>query len=107
MGRYVAKNIVGAELATECEVQLAYAIGVADPVSVRVDTNGTNTVSEEQIQKAVQEIFPLNPKGIIEHLGLRQPIFRHTAHGGHFGRTEKEFRWEATDMVDQLKSAVG
>ncbi|HAD60803.1 MAG TPA: methionine adenosyltransferase [Planctomycetaceae bacterium] len=107
MGRYVAKNIVAAELATECEVQLAYAIGVADPVSVRVDTNGTNTVSEEQIQKAVQEIFPLNPKGIIEHLGLRQPIFRHTAHGGHFGRTEKEFRWEATDMVDQLKSAVG
>ena len=107
MGRYVAKNIVAAELATECEVQLAYAIGVADPVSVRVDTNGTNTVSEEQIQKAVQEIFPLNPQGIIEHLGLRQPIFRHTAHGGHFGRTEKEFRWEATDMVDQLKSAVG
>ena len=107
MGRYVAKNIVAAELATECEVQLAYAIGVADPVSVRVDTNGTSTVAEEQIQKAVQEIFPLNPKGIIEHLGLRRPIFRHTAHGGHFGRTEEEFRWEATDMVDQLKSAVG
>lgn len=107
MGRYVAKNIVAAELASECEVQLAYAIGVADPVSVRVDTNGTATVSEDAIQKAVQEIFPLNPKGIIDHLGLRQPIFRHTAHGGHFGRSEAEFKWEATDMVDQLKSAVG
>jgi S-adenosylmethionine synthetase len=106
MGRYVAKNIVAAELASECEVQLAYAIGVADPVSVRVDTNGTAKVAEENIQKAVQEIFPLNPKGIIEHLGLRQPIFRHTAHGGHFGRSEKEFKWEATDMVDKLKSAV-
>lgn len=106
MGRYVAKNIVAAELADECEVQLAYAIGVVDPVSVRVDTNGTAKVAEEKIQKAVQEIFPLNPKGIIEHLGLRQPIFRHTAHGGHFGRTEKEFKWEATDLADQLKSAV-
>ena len=105
MGRYVAKNIVAAELATECEVQLAYAIGVADPVSVRVDTNGTATVSEEQIQKAVQEIFPLNPKGIIDHLELRRPIFRHTAHGGHFGRSEPEFKWEATDKVDDLKSA--
>ena len=105
MGRYVAKNIVAAELASECEVQLAYAIGVADPVSVRVDTFGTATVAEETIQKAVQEIFPLNPKGIIEHLDLRSPIFRHTAHGGHFGRSEKEFKWEATDMVDSLKSA--
>lgn len=106
MGRYVAKNIVAAELATECEVQLAYAIGVADPVSVRVDTNGTSTVAEEAIQKAVQEIFPLNPKGIIDHLELRRPIFRHTAHGGHFGRSESEFKWEATDLVDKLKSAV-
>lgn len=106
MGRYVAKNIVAAELASECEVQLAYAIGVADPVSVRVDTNGTATVSEDKIQDAVREIFPLNPKGIIEHLELRQPIFRHSAHGGHFGRSEKEFKWEATDMVDALKSAV-
>lgn len=105
MGRYVAKNIVAAELASECEVQLAYAIGVADPVSVRVDTFGTATVAEDTIQKAVQEIFPLNPKGIIEHLGLRAPIFRHTAHGGHFGRSESEFKWEATDMVDSLKSA--
>ncbi|MEQ9408421.1 MAG: methionine adenosyltransferase [Fuerstiella sp.] len=106
MGRYVAKNIVAAGLATECEVQLAYAIGVADPVSVRVDTNGTATVSEDTIQSAVQDIFPLNPKGIIDHLQLRRPIFRHTAHGGHFGRSEPEFRWEATDMVDALKAAV-
>ncbi|MEO1984079.1 MAG: methionine adenosyltransferase [Fuerstiella sp.] len=106
MGRYVAKNIVAADLADECEVQLAYAIGVADPVSVRVDTNGTAKVAEEKIQAAVQEIFPLNPKGIIEHLGLRKPIFRHTAHGGHFGRSEADFKWEATDMVDKLKSAV-
>ena len=106
MGRYVAKNIVAAGLADECEVQLAYAIGVADPVSVRVDTNGTATVAEDKIQSAVQEIFPLNPKGIIEHLELRRPIFRHTAHGGHFGRSEADFKWEATDMVDKLKSAV-
>ncbi|MCP4782454.1 MAG: methionine adenosyltransferase [Fuerstiella sp.] len=106
MGRYVAKNIVAADLADECEVQLAYAIGVADPVSVRVDTNGTAKVAEERIQKAVQEIVPLNPKGIIEHLELRRPIFRHTAHGGHFGRSEADFKWEATDMVDKLKSAV-
>jgi len=106
MGRYVAKNIVAADLADECEVQLAYAIGVADPVSVRVDTNGTAKVAEEKIQAAVQEIFPLNPKGIIEHLELRRPIFRHTAHGGHFGRSEADFKWEATDMVDKLKSAV-
>ncbi len=106
MARYVAKNIVAARLASECEVQLAYAIGVADPVSVRVDTNGTATVAEEKIQQAVAEIFPLNPKGIIEHLQLRRPIFRHTAHGGHFGRSEPEFTWEATDKAEALKSAV-
>ena len=106
MGRYVAKNIVAANLATEAEVQLAYAIGVADPVSVRVDTNGTATVAEEKIQAAVQELFPLNPKGIIDHLDLRRPIFRNTAHGGHFGRSEPEFKWEATDMADKLKAAV-
>lgn len=106
IARYVAKNIVAAELATECEVQLAYAIGVADPVSVRVDTNGTSDYSEEKIQEAVREIFPLNPKGIINHLQLRRPIFQNTAHGGHFGRNEPEFTWESTDKADQLKSAV-
>ena len=107
MGRYVAKNIVAAGLASECEVQLAYAIGVADPVSVRVDTFGSATVPEDKIVAAVRDIFPLNPKGIIEHLGLRRPIFRHTAHGGHFGRSEKDFTWEATDKADELKKAVG
>ncbi|MEZ6126911.1 MAG: methionine adenosyltransferase [Planctomycetaceae bacterium] len=107
MGRYVAKNIVASGLADECEVQLAYAIGVADPVSVRVDTNGTAKACEEKIQKAVMELFPLSPQGIIRHLELRRPIFRHTAHGGHFGRSEKEFRWEATDMAEALKKAVG
>lgn len=106
MGRYVAKNIVAAGLADECEVQLAYAIGVADPVSVRVDTNGTAKVSEDAIVKAVKEVFPLDPKGIIEHLKLRRPIFRHSAHGGHFGRSEDEFSWEKTDKVDELKKAV-
>ncbi|MCA9128884.1 MAG: methionine adenosyltransferase [Planctomycetales bacterium] len=106
MGRYVAKNIVAAELADECEVQLAYAIGVADPVSVRVDTNGTGKADEAAIVAAVQQVFPLNPKGIIEHLQLRRPIFRHTAHGGHFGRSEPEFSWEKTDLVDALKKAI-
>ena len=106
IARYVAKNIVAAELATECEVQLAYAIGVADPVSVRVDTNGTATVAEERIQAAVQEFFPLNPKGIIDHLQLRRSIFRKTAHGGHFGRSDPDFSWEATDKADELKSAL-
>jgi S-adenosylmethionine synthetase len=107
MGRYVAKNIVAAGLANECEVQLAYAIGVADPVSVHVDTMGTGTVPEEKIVSLVREHFPLTPKGIIEHLGLRQPIFRHTAHGGHFGRSEPEFKWEATDKAEDLKRAAG
>ncbi len=106
MARYVAKNIVAAGLAKECEVQLAYAIGVADPVSVRVDTFGSSTVAEKKLEAAVQEVFPLNPKGIISHLQLQRPIFRNTAHGGHFGRSEKEFSWEATDKVDDLKSAV-
>ncbi|MBL8819522.1 MAG: methionine adenosyltransferase [Planctomyces sp.] len=105
MARYVAKNIVAAGLAEQCEVQLAYAIGVAAPVSVRVDTFGTSKVSEEKLGKVVQEVFPLNPRGIINHLKLRRPIFRNTAHGGHFGRSEPEFSWEATDMADTLKKA--
>ena len=106
MGRYVAKNIVAAGLARQCEVQLAYAIGVAPPVSVRVDTFGTATVSEAKLEKVVQEIFPMNPLGIINHLKLRRPIFRNTAHGGHFGRSEPEFTWEATDIADALKKAL-
>lgn len=106
MARYVAKNIVAAGLATDCEVQLAYAIGVVDPVSIRVDTKGTSTVDEEKLEAAVREVFPLNPQGIIKHLELRRPIFRKTAFGGHFGRSDKDFRWEHTDKVDDLKNAV-
>lgn len=107
MARYVAKNIVAAGLAQECEVQLAYAIGVADPVSVHVDTKGTSTIPESKIVTLVREHFPLTPRGIIDHLKLRRPVFRHTAHGGHFGRTESEFSWEATDKADALRSSAG
>lgn len=107
MARYVAKNVVAAGLATECEVQLAYAIGVADPVSIRVETAGTNTVDEARIAAAVREIFPLTPSGIIETLQLRRPIFRKTAHGGHFGRTDPDFTWEATNRAADLRSAAG
>jgi S-adenosylmethionine synthetase len=107
MARYVAKNIVAAGLAQECEVQLAYAIGVAEPVSIRVDTQGTAAVPESKIEAAVREIFPLTPQGIIKHLQLRRPIFRNTAHGGHFGRTGAGFTWEVTDQVDALRKLVG
>jgi S-adenosylmethionine synthetase len=88
MARYVAKNLVAAGLATRCEVQLAYAIGVAEPVSVMVHTFGTGTVEEERLVELVRELFPLTPKGMIDHLKLRQPIYRKTAAFGHFGRTE-------------------
>jgi S-adenosylmethionine synthetase len=107
MARYVAKNIVAAGLASECEVQLAYAIGVADPVSVRVDTNGTNQISEERLSNLVRDHFPLTPRGIIEHLQLRRPIFRKTAHGGHFGKSDLDFTWEKTDKAEDLKRAAG
>ncbi len=107
MARHVAKNVVAAGLAKECEVQLAYAIGVADPVSVHVETGGTNTVPEEKIVAAVRELFPLTPKGIIEYLDLRRPIFRKTAAGGHFGRNDPDFTWEATNKAADLKSAAG
>lgn len=107
MARHVAKNVVAAGLAKECEVQLAYAIGVADPVSVHVETGGTNAVPEEKIVAAVRELFPLTPKGIIEYLDLRRPIFRKTAAGGHFGRNDPDFTWEATDKAADLKSAAG
>ena len=106
MGRYVAKNIVAAGLAEQCEVQLAYAIGVAEPVSIRVDTFGTGTIPEDRIEKLVREHFPLTPKGIIEHLKLRRPVFLKTAEGGHFGRSGDGFTWEATDKAAALKKAV-
>jgi S-adenosylmethionine synthetase len=104
MARYVAKNIVAAELADQCEVQLAYAIGVAKPVSVYVDTFGTGKIDDSKIAAAVQEIFPLTPGGIIKHLDLRRPIYRKSAAGGHFGRPE--FPWEKTDMVAKLQGAL-
>ncbi|TWT62640.1 methionine adenosyltransferase [Rubinisphaera italica] len=107
MARYVAKNIVAAGLATECEVQLAYAIGVAEPVSVRVDTFGSAEVDESKIEAAVREIFPLTPKGIIETLDLRRPIFQKTAWGGHFGRNDPDFTWESTNKASALREAVG
>ncbi len=106
MARYVAKNIVAAGLAERAEVQLAYAIGVADPVSVLVDTFGTNQVDEEKIENVVRELFPLKPAGLIEHLGLTKPIFRPTAAYGHFGRSEASFTWERADMVEHLKGAL-
>ena len=106
MARYVAKNIVAAGLADRCEVQLGYAIGVADPVGVMVDTFGTSDADEAIIEGAVREIFPLTPNGIIDHLQLRRPIFQKTSAYGHFGRTEPEFTWENTDQVEALKSAV-
>jgi len=106
MARYVAKNIVAAGLASECEVQLAYAIGVAEPVSVCVDTNGTNTIAEEKISAIVRDNFSMTPKSIIEHLQLRRPIFRKTAHGGHFGKSDADFTWEKTDKAEALKRAA-
>jgi S-adenosylmethionine synthetase len=103
MARYVAKNIVAAGLADACEIQLAYAIGVPEPVSVLVDTHGTAKIAEEKLPKIVREVFPLTPSGIIKTLDLRRPIYRKTASGGHFGRNDPDFTWEKTDKVDELK----
>jgi S-adenosylmethionine synthetase len=105
--RHVAKNIVAARLARRCEVQLAYAIGVVEPVSVMVDTFGTSEVPEATIAAAVRQVFDLTPNGIIRELDLRRPIYRATAAFGHFGRTEAEFTWERTDRVDDLRTACG
>ena len=107
MARYIAKNIVAAGLADRCEVQLAYAIGVAEPVSVLVDTFGTGKVDAAKLEEIVRANFKLTPKSIIESLDLRRPIYRKTAAYGHFGRTEKDFTWEATDKAAALKSAAG
>lgn len=107
MARYIAKNVVAAGLADECEVQLAYAIGVTEPVSVYVDCKGSNKVDEATISKAVREHFELTPTGIITSLQLQRPIFRKTAAGGHFGRDDADFTWEATDKADELKKLLG
>ncbi len=107
MARYVAKNVVAAGLAERCMVQLAYAIGVAEPVSVLIDTDGTGTVADEKISEAVRKNFKLTPKGIIETLNLRRPIYRKTAAFGHFGRSEAEFTWEKTDKAEALRADAG
>jgi S-adenosylmethionine synthetase len=104
MARYIAKNLVAAGFASRCEVQLAYAIGVAEPVSVMVNTFGTGTVEEERIVDLIRAHFPLTPKGMIDHLKLRRPIYRKTAAFGHFGRTEDTFSWEASDKAEALKA---
>ncbi len=103
-GRYVAKNVVASKLASRCEIQVAYAIGVPEPVSIMVNTFGTGTVSDEEIVKAVRKVFDFTPLGIIKRLDLRRPIYQETAAYGHFGR--KQFSWEATDAVAALREAV-
>ncbi len=110
MARYVAKNVVAAGLADECEVQLSYAIGVAEPTSVRVDTHGTHQIDEARISELVRQFFPLTPRGIINHLDLLKPIYFETARHGHFGRTPTAdgcFSWEKTDLAEKLKKAAG
>ena len=106
MARYIAKNIVAAGLATACEVQLAYAIGVAEPVSVLVDTEGTGRIDEATLSKLVRDIFPLKPRGIIDELKLLRPIYKETARHGHFGRSGPGFTWERTDKVAALRKAA-
>lgn len=103
-GRYVAKNIVSAGLAERCEIQVSYAIGVAEPTSISINTFGTNQIAEEHIAELVRQHFDLRPRGIIEMLDLRRPIYRNTAAYGHFGREEAEFTWEATDKADALRA---
>ena len=105
--RWVAKNVVASGAAARCEIQVAYAIGVAQPVSVMVETFGTETVDVDAIAKAVREVFDLRPAAIIRDLDLRRPIYKKTAAYGHFGRQEKEFTWENASRVDDLKSALG
>ena len=107
MARYIAKNVVAAGLADRAEIQLAYAIGVADPVSVSVDTFGTGKIEQDKISELIRENFQLTPRGIIESLDLRRPIYRKTASYGHFGRNEPEFTWEKTDKAAKLKSQAG
>jgi S-adenosylmethionine synthetase len=104
MARYVAKNVVAAELADRCLVQLAYAIGVAEPVSILIDTFGTGNLADEKIRDLVRENFTLTPRGIIETLDLRRPIYKKTAAFGHFGRNEPEFTWERTDKASALRA---
>jgi len=107
MARYIAKNIVAAGLADACEIQLSYAIGVAEPISVLIDTEGTSRVSERKLSQIVRKLFPLTPKGMIAYLKLARPIYAQTSYGGHFGRNLPNFTWEKTDMVESLRKAAG
>jgi S-adenosylmethionine synthetase len=107
MARYIAKNIVAAGLAYICELQLSYVIGVAQPISLLLNTNGTAKISEEKLSQIVRKLFPLTPKGMITHLKLARPIYADTSHGGHFGRNLPNFTWEKTDMVAKLRKAAG
>jgi S-adenosylmethionine synthetase len=105
MARHIAKNIVASGLADRCEVQLAYAIGVSDPVSIKVDTEGTGKLPDEKLCDVVRQFFPLKPRGIIDYLDLRKPIYRKTAAGGHFGR--EGFPWEKTERAAELAKVAG
>jgi len=107
VARYVAKNIVAAGIADRCEIQLSYAIGVAEPTSISVETFGTGKISEQRITELVREFFEIRPKGLIKMLNLLRPIYRNTAAYGHFGRDEEDFTWEQTDKADALKEAAG
>jgi S-adenosylmethionine synthetase len=107
MARYVAKNIVAAGLAERCEIQVSYAIGVAEPTSITVETFGTSKLSEDRLVQIIRDNFDLRPKGLIKMLDLLRPIYQATAAYGHFGRTEEAFSWEKTDKVDALKDAAG
>ena len=102
----MAKNIIAAKLARRCEVQVSYAIGIPHPISFKVDTFGTGIVSEDILAQAIPMVFDLSPKGMIEMLNLRRPIYLQTAFGGHFGRTEKDFLWENTDKTAALREAI-
>jgi S-adenosylmethionine synthetase len=106
MARYIAKNIVAAGLATKCEVQIAYAIGVAKPISIMVDTFGTGQTSEEKIEEKVQDVFDTSPAGIIKSLDLKRPVFKKTSAYGHFGRSDVDLTWERTDKTDLLKTLL-
>jgi S-adenosylmethionine synthetase len=107
MARYIAKNVVASGIARKVEVQLAYAIGVAEPVSVMVDTFGTGTLPDAQITELIRAFFSLTPRGIIDALELRRPIYQQTASYGHFGRTEPSFSWEKTDKVELIRQQLG
>ena len=107
MGRHIAKNIVAAGLSKKCEIQIAYAIGVAQPVSVMVDLMGTGVVEKHSVEEIVQDVFDLRPAAIIEYLDLLRPIYRKTAAYGHFGRNDPDFTWEKTNMAEAIREKAG